>query len=171
MTEAVFISFSEAFDLVTHSLLLTKPQNNTIWVLCQSLNWLSSNLSNNGKQTMLTIVAYDLILNSMVQMFLKVCFQCSACFRLKCHIQYAQTTRISDFVKNVLSLQILPLGIKQTLFVLCILCKVYYEESKAEDMQIIESENHRIAQAGKDLKDHQVQPQPNHTTLTLTTLR
>lgn len=74
MTEAVFISFSEAFDLVTHSLLLTKPQNNTIWVLCQSLNWLSSNLSNNGKQTMLTIVAYDLILNSMVQMFLKVCF-------------------------------------------------------------------------------------------------
>lgn len=74
MSEAVFISFSEAFDLVTHSLLLTKPQNNTIWVLCQSLNWLSSNLSNNGKQTMLTIVAYDLILNSMVQMFLKVCF-------------------------------------------------------------------------------------------------
>lgn len=73
MTEAVFISFSEAFDLVTHSLLLTKPQNNTIWVLCQSLNWLSSNLSNNGKQTMLTILVYDLILNSMVQVFLKVC--------------------------------------------------------------------------------------------------
>mgnify|MGYP001866132542 CR=1 FL=1 len=24
--------------------------------------------------------------------------------------------------------------------------------------------NHRIAQVGKDLKDHQVQPQPNHTT-------
>ena len=28
----------------------------------------------------------------------------------------------------------------------------------------------RIAQVGKDLKDHQVQPQPNHTTLTLTIL-
>jgi len=26
--------------------------------------------------------------------------------------------------------------------------------------------NHRITQVGKDLKDHQVQPQPNHTTLT-----
>jgi len=36
--------------------------------------------------------------------------------------------------------------------------------------QVIEK-NHRIAQIGKDLKDHQVQPQPNHTTLTLTTLR
>lgn len=34
----------------------------------------------------------------------------------------------------------------------------------------LESYNHRIAQFGKDLKDHQVQPQPNHTTLTLTTL-
>ena len=31
-------------------------------------------------------------------------------------------------------------------------------------------ENHRITQVGKDLKDHQVQPQPNHSTLTLTTL-
>lgn len=90
MTEAVFISFSEAFDLVTHSLLLTKPQNNTIWVLCQSLNWLSSYLSNNGKQTMFTIVAYDLILNSLVQVFLMVCFfYCSGCFLWKCHIQYA----------------------------------------------------------------------------------
>lgn len=88
MTEAVFISFSEAFDLVTHSLLLTKPQNNTIWVLCQSLNWLSSNLSNNGKQTMFTIVAYDLILNSLVQVFSMVYFYCCACFLLKCHIQY-----------------------------------------------------------------------------------
>ena len=29
--------------------------------------------------------------------------------------------------------------------------------------------NHRSAQVGKGLKDHQVQPQPNHTTLTLTT--
>ena len=32
------------------------------------------------------------------------------------------------------------------------------------------SDNHRITesltQVGKDLKDHQVQPQPNHTTLT-----
>lgn len=61
MTEAVFISFSEAFDLVTHSLLLTKPQNNTIWSLCQSLNWLSSYLRNNGKKPLLTIVAYELI--------------------------------------------------------------------------------------------------------------
>ena len=34
----------------------------------------------------------------------------------------------------------------------------------------LESQNHRIAQVGKDLKDHQVQLQPNHTTLTLTTL-
>ena len=34
----------------------------------------------------------------------------------------------------------------------------------------IESQNHRTAQVGKDPKDHQVQPQPNHTTLTLTTL-
>jgi len=32
------------------------------------------------------------------------------------------------------------------------------------------SQNHRIAQVGKDIQDHQVQPQPNHTTLTLTTL-
>ena len=31
-------------------------------------------------------------------------------------------------------------------------------------------ENHRIAKVGKDLKDHRVQPQPNHSTLTLTTL-
>ena len=31
-------------------------------------------------------------------------------------------------------------------------------------------DNHRIAQVGKDLKDHQAQPQPNHTTLILTTL-
>ena len=31
-------------------------------------------------------------------------------------------------------------------------------------------QNHRITQVGKDLKDHQVQPQPNHTTLILTTL-
>ena len=30
--------------------------------------------------------------------------------------------------------------------------------------------NHRIAQVGKDLKDHQVQTQPNHTTLTQTIL-
>lgn len=74
MTEAVFISFSEAFDLVTHSLLLTKPQNNKIWDLCQSLNWLSSYLSNNGKQTMLTIVAYDLILNPLVQVLSMVFF-------------------------------------------------------------------------------------------------
>lgn len=35
---------------------------------------------------------------------------------------------------------------------------------------LLESQNHRIAQVGKDLKDHQVQPQPNHTTLPLTTL-
>ena len=32
------------------------------------------------------------------------------------------------------------------------------------------AQNCRIVQVGKDLKDHQVQPQPNHTTLTLTTL-
>ena len=25
----------------------------------------------------------------------------------------------------------------------------------------VESQNHRVAQVGKDLKDHQVQPQPN----------
>jgi len=31
--------------------------------------------------------------------------------------------------------------------------------------------NHRIARVGKDLKDHPVQQQPNHTTLTLTALR
>jgi len=30
-----------------------------------------------------------------------------------------------------------------------------------------ESENHTIAQVGKDLTDHQVQPQLNHTTLTI----
>jgi len=30
--------------------------------------------------------------------------------------------------------------------------------------------SHRTAQVGKDLKDHHVQPQPSHTTLTLTTL-
>lgn len=74
MTEAVFISFSEAFDLVTHSLLLTKSQNNTIWDLCQSLNWLSSYLRNNRKQTMFTIVAYELILNSLVQVLSMVFF-------------------------------------------------------------------------------------------------
>jgi len=34
----------------------------------------------------------------------------------------------------------------------------------------LKSQNHRIAQVGKDLKDHRVQPQSNHTTLTLTTL-
>ena len=28
------------------------------------------------------------------------------------------------------------------------------------------SQNHRIAQVGKDLKDHRVQPQPDHSTLT-----
>lgn len=90
MTEAVFIRFSEAFDMVTHSLLLTKPQNNTIQGLCQSLNWLSSYLSNNEKQTMFTIAAYDLILNSLVQVFSMVCFfYCSGCFLWKCHIQYA----------------------------------------------------------------------------------
>lgn len=90
MTEAVFIRFSEAFDMVTHSLLLTKPQNNTIRGLCQSLNWLSSYLSNNEKQTMFTIAAYDLILNSLVQVFSMVCFfYCSGCFLWKCHIQYA----------------------------------------------------------------------------------
>lgn len=101
MTEAVFISFSEAFDLVTHSLLLTKPQNNTVWVLSQSLNWLSSYLSNNGKQTVFTIVAYDLILKFLVQVLLIVClFCCSGCFLWKCHIQYVQTTRIFTFVKN-----------------------------------------------------------------------
>jgi len=33
----------------------------------------------------------------------------------------------------------------------------------------LSSINHTIAQVGKDLKDHRVQPQPNHTTLTLTT--
>ena len=33
-----------------------------------------------------------------------------------------------------------------------------------------ESQNHRITQVGKDLQDHHVQPQPNHTALTLTTL-
>lgn len=90
MTEAVFIRFSEAFDMVTHSLLLTKPQNNTIWGLCQSLNWLSSYLINNEKQTMFTIAAYDLSLNSLVQVFSMVCFfYCSGCFLWKCHIQYA----------------------------------------------------------------------------------
>lgn len=89
MSEAVFISFTEAFDLVTHSLLLTKLQNNTIWILCQSLNWLSSYLSNNGKQALFTVVAYDLILNSLVQVFLMVCvFYCSRCFLWKCHIRY-----------------------------------------------------------------------------------
>ena len=31
---------------------------------------------------------------------------------------------------------------------------------------IIKSQNHRIAEVGKELKDHQAQPQPNHTTLT-----
>ena len=31
------------------------------------------------------------------------------------------------------------------------------------------SSTHRITQVGKNLKDHQVQPQPNHTTLTLNT--
>lgn len=55
----MFISFSEDFDLVSHSLLLTKPQNNTRWVLCQSLNWVSSYLSNNRKQTTFKIVACD----------------------------------------------------------------------------------------------------------------
>jgi len=30
----------------------------------------------------------------------------------------------------------------------------------------IGSQNHRIAEVGKELKDHQIQPQPNHTTLT-----
>ncbi|POI30510.1 hypothetical protein CIB84_005740 [Bambusicola thoracicus] len=30
--------------------------------------------------------------------------------------------------------------------------------------------NHRITQVGRDLKDHQVQSQPNHSALTLTTL-
>ena len=39
------------------------------------------------------------------------------------------------------------------------------------DLQVNHLQNHRIAQVGKDLKDHQVQPQPNHPTLTLTTLR
>ena len=34
-----------------------------------------------------------------------------------------------------------------------------------------ESYNHRITQVGKDLRDHQVQAQPNHSPLTLTTLR
>jgi len=29
---------------------------------------------------------------------------------------------------------------------------------------------HRMAQVGKDLKNHQVQPQPDYRTLTLTTL-
>ena len=33
-----------------------------------------------------------------------------------------------------------------------------------------ESQNHRIAQVRKDLKDHEVQLQPNDTTLTLTVL-
>lgn len=36
--------------------------------------------------------------------------------------------------------------------------------------QNLESQNHRIDQIGKDLKDHWVRPQHNHTTLTLTTL-
>lgn len=58
-------------------------------------------ISNNGKQTMFTIVAYDLILNSLVQVFLMVCFfYCSGCLLCKCHIQYMQTTRMSAFVEN-----------------------------------------------------------------------
>ena len=44
----------------------------------------------------------------------------------------------------------------------------FHEEKKNI---IVESEIHRIAQVRKDLKDHWVQPQPNHTTLSLTTLR
>ena len=34
------------------------------------------------------------------------------------------------------------------------------------DKTLESPQNHRIAQVGKDLKNHQVQPQPNHTTLT-----
>jgi len=36
--------------------------------------------------------------------------------------------------------------------------------------EVIESWNHRITQVGKDVKDHRVQPWPNHTTLTLAAL-
>ena len=41
--------------------------------------------------------------------------------------------------------------------------------SSTKNHRIIEPKNHRIDQVGKDLKDHQVQSQPIHTTLTLTT--
>ena len=34
-----------------------------------------------------------------------------------------------------------------------------------------EKTNHRITQVEKNIKDHRVQPQPNHTTLTLTIFR
>ena len=42
---------------------------------------------------------------------------------------------------------------------------------KTQYSGLLESQDHRITQVRKDLKDHQVQPQPNHATLTLTTLR
>ena len=41
----------------------------------------------------------------------------------------------------------------------------------AGNHRITGSENHRIAQVGKDLKDHRVQTQPNHPTPTPTALR
>jgi len=43
-------------------------------------------------------------------------------------------------------------------------------EHTTNRLMFIESQNHRVAQVGKDLKDHRVQPQPNHPTPTLTTL-
>jgi len=49
---------------------------------------------------------------------------------------------------------------------------VLQEEEMGEHDEVpAQRENHRIAQVGKDLKDHRVQPQPIHSTLTLTTLR
>lgn len=42
-----------------------------------------------------------------------------------------------------------------------------YEQNKACKKAAV-TQNHRIAQIGKDLQDHQVQPQPSHATLTLT---
>lgn len=51
-----------------------------------------------------------------------------------------------------------------------LLCKAVEAGEGAQPALTNTSENHRITQVGKDLKDHQVQPQPNHSTLTLTTL-
>jgi len=41
--------------------------------------------------------------------------------------------------------------------------------SDTSDLIVIKV-NHRVTQVEKDLKDHQVQPQRNHSTLTLTAL-